>query len=325
MANQKAGLNFYTIDTDRYQDMRIKRLKKSLGGLGVAVYDYILCEIYRVRGYYCEWNDDVAFDVAEYWGIKETLVQEIVKYCGAVGLFNKELLTRGIVTSASIQRRYLEMCARAKRKAPEIPKKLSLISEEYPQTSEECAQNSEECGENSEVCPQSKVKKSKEKISKEKLSLSISPSFEGDESDSAEAERERIFRIFFLKNFQNPAQEVERFYAHYEAQGWKRGKGLPVTDRVALAQSWKPENENAKHFPDKVAEMLLDWYTAGSPELRQMLPYELYGAVIEEQTLYFCLTDTLKDEINRCADSLGSSFKEHFPNYSLRYRVPQVN
>ena len=192
MANQKVGLNYFTIDTDRYQDMRIKRLKKHLGGLGVAVYDYILCETYRVRGYYCEWNDDVAFDVAEYWGIKETLVQEIVRYCGAVGLFEKELLSRGIITSASIQRRYLDMCARAKRKAPEIPLKLSLIPEEYTETSEECGENSEECEIIPKVWPQSKVKKSKEKKSKEKCVKSAHTHTRTQE----EIEIENVFKLF---------------------------------------------------------------------------------------------------------------------------------
>lgn len=49
MANNKTGLSYYNVDTDRYQDMRIKRLKKDMGCRGVAVYDYILCEIYRVK------------------------------------------------------------------------------------------------------------------------------------------------------------------------------------------------------------------------------------------------------------------------------------
>jgi hypothetical protein len=39
MANIKSGLAFYRTDTDRYQDIRIKRLKKSFGCMGMAVYD----------------------------------------------------------------------------------------------------------------------------------------------------------------------------------------------------------------------------------------------------------------------------------------------
>jgi hypothetical protein len=96
MANIKTGLNYYTVDTDRYQDRRIKRLKKDFKCRGIAVYDYILCEIYRVQGCFLVWDANTAFDVAEYFGLEENTVQEVVKYCGSVGLFDKELLSRGL-------------------------------------------------------------------------------------------------------------------------------------------------------------------------------------------------------------------------------------
>ena len=85
MANNKTGFDYYNVDTNRYQDMRIKRLKKDFGCDGIAVYDYILCEIYRVRGCFVEWDENTAFDVADYFGIKESLVNEIVNYCCAAG------------------------------------------------------------------------------------------------------------------------------------------------------------------------------------------------------------------------------------------------
>jgi hypothetical protein len=137
MTNNKNGLSFYAIDTDRYQDKRIKRLKKNFGCKGIAVYDYILCEIYRVQGCFIEWDGDTAFDVAEYFGLSEELVKEIVKYCGSVGLYNKELLTRGIITSASIQRRWLDMSQRARRKNPTIPTICQLVENTPPPANEE--------------------------------------------------------------------------------------------------------------------------------------------------------------------------------------------
>lgn len=126
---KKVGFDYFTIDTDRYQDRRIKRLKKDFGCQGLAVYDYILCEIYRVRGCFLEWDNDTAFDVAEYFGLRESVVREIVQYCGCVGLFEKELLSRGIVTSAHIQQRYFEMCNRAKRPSIEIPEEIAIFTE----------------------------------------------------------------------------------------------------------------------------------------------------------------------------------------------------
>lgn len=129
MANTKTGMSYYPVDTDRYQDRRIKRLKKDMGCKGIAVYDFLLCETYRVRGCFLEWDENTAFDVAEYFGLEENSVREIVRYCGSVGLFNKALLSRGIITSGAIQRRYMEMCARTHRRA-EIPEKCRIPQDE---------------------------------------------------------------------------------------------------------------------------------------------------------------------------------------------------
>ncbi|NDV77877.1 DUF4373 domain-containing protein [Dysgonomonas sp. 511] len=159
----KTGLIYYNVDTNRYQDRRIKRLKKDFKCDGIAVYDYILCEIYRVEGCFLVWDEDTAFDVSEYFGLKENTVNEIVKYCGAVGLFDKALLSRGIITSLSIQRRYLEMCKRAKRANAEIPEDI-CIQEEQEKTPEEIQKLPEVLPNTPEDIPQSKVKKSKVNI-----------------------------------------------------------------------------------------------------------------------------------------------------------------
>ena len=131
MATCKTGLLYYNVDTDRFQDIRIKRLKKDLGCDGYSVYQYILNEIYRVRGCFLVWDESTAFDVAEYWGLKETKVNEIVRYCCHVGLFNKELLSNGrVLTSSSIQSRYVNMCIRSKRKEIVIPEQYDILPEE---------------------------------------------------------------------------------------------------------------------------------------------------------------------------------------------------
>lgn len=132
MANTKTGLLYYTSETDRFKsDLRIKRLKKDMGCDGYAVYEYILNEIYRVGGCFLVWDESTAFDVAEYWGLKETKVNEIVRYCCAVGLFDKALLSNGnVLTSSSIQSRYVNMCIRAKRKEIIIPEQFNILPEE---------------------------------------------------------------------------------------------------------------------------------------------------------------------------------------------------
>lgn len=157
MANRKQGFSYYNVDTDRYQDIRIKRLKKDFGCSGISVYDYILCEIYRVRGCFIAWDESTAFDVAEYFGLKETLVNEIVNYCCVVGLFDRELLiSERVLTSLSIQTRFIEMNKRAKRNDFKIP-------EEYAILPEESIKLPEESKETHAVCRKVKKRKGKER------------------------------------------------------------------------------------------------------------------------------------------------------------------
>ena len=126
MANPRNGLESYTVDTDRYGDRRIKMLRRQFSCTGLAVYDYILCEIYRTNGSFLEWDESTAFEVADYFGIKESVVTEVVRYCGHVGLFNKELLSCGTLTSMSIQRRYADLCGKSRRKRDPIPERYRL-------------------------------------------------------------------------------------------------------------------------------------------------------------------------------------------------------
>ena len=145
MANIRVGLSYYSVDTDRYLDIRIRRLVKAFGCDGIAVYDYLLCNIYWVKGCFAAWDESTAFNVAEYLRLKESVVLEIVRYCGVVGLFNKELLSRGIITSAAIQRRYIDTCIRAKRKNLEIPEFCRILPEETAKLPEESPNTPEFC------------------------------------------------------------------------------------------------------------------------------------------------------------------------------------
>lgn len=162
MADNKSGFKFYNVDTDRYQDMKIKRLKKKYSCNGIAVYDYILCEVYRVRGCFTEWDDNFLFDVADYFSIEEQLVTEIVNFCCNLGLFDKIVFAKlSIITSRTIQERFVDMSRRAKRTGVNIPEEIHIIREVLPKVREES-------GNTTEVSD--RVEKSKEEEKKEEES-----------------------------------------------------------------------------------------------------------------------------------------------------------
>lgn len=206
----KAGFPYYRAETDRFQDIRIKRLKKEFKGAGYAVYSYILNEIYRVKGCFLEWDESTAFDVSEYWDLKENQVEEIVKYCCAIGLFDKGLFTNGrVITSQAIQSRFIEMSKLAKRTNFEIPREICLLPEENAKPQEKIPKAQE---------VSDKVKHSKEDKRKE-----ISPSIpqggnggaffnlnkiETPPSDGAKRNYEALVRI--LTGFNIPADDFNR-------------------------------------------------------------------------------------------------------------------
>lgn len=149
----KIGLEYFRLDTNRYQDIRIKRLKKEHGCEGLAVYDYILTEIYRVKGCYMEWDENVLFDISDFFDIEESTINSIILSCCKIGLFNESLLKSGYLSSESIQRRYVEMCTAAKRKDSKVPEFLRItpnvsgsIQEETVKLPEELPKVPEESG-----------------------------------------------------------------------------------------------------------------------------------------------------------------------------------
>ena len=123
----KTGLSYYQAETDRFQDIKVKRLKKRYGCEGYAVYQYIQNEIYRVEGCYIRFTDDQLFDVSEYWGIEEQRVEKIIEYCTEVELFDTITWhTNHVLTSVDIQQRSLEICRRAKKKIV-LPEDIRLV------------------------------------------------------------------------------------------------------------------------------------------------------------------------------------------------------
>lgn len=108
---QKAGLEYYPKDTGSFGDRKIRRLLNAFGCKGYVIYEYLLCVIYQDKGYYVEYDCELAFDVADYLGngITEALVKEVVNGCVTIGLFEKGLFDlSSILTSSGIQKRYLK-------------------------------------------------------------------------------------------------------------------------------------------------------------------------------------------------------------------------
>ena len=65
----RKGFEYYRAETDRFRDIKIRKLRKEHSCAGYAIYQYVLNEIYRVEGCYIRFTQDELFDCAEYWNV----------------------------------------------------------------------------------------------------------------------------------------------------------------------------------------------------------------------------------------------------------------
>lgn len=107
--NRKLGLDYFPMDVDFFQDIRIRKLIKYQGGKAVTVYALLLCIIYK-QGYYVRWDDELPFIISEQTGFEEAYIQEVFKCCLIVGLFYKKLYDSDkVITSKGIQERWIKL------------------------------------------------------------------------------------------------------------------------------------------------------------------------------------------------------------------------
>ena len=105
----KTGFSFYRADTDRFQDLRIKKLRKYFKSNGFCVFEFVVNEIYKTNNCFIVKDETLIFNIAEYWDIKEDLIDHIIIFCCNVGLFDKNLFNQyGILTSFDIQTQWLK-------------------------------------------------------------------------------------------------------------------------------------------------------------------------------------------------------------------------
>jgi len=103
-------LDYFALDVDFFEDERIRSLIAQQGGLSLSVYIILLSRIYAsVSGYYIELNNEQIIDIAILVRCKTSFVHEVIASCRKIGLFYPIEGKPYVLTSASIQRRYLTL------------------------------------------------------------------------------------------------------------------------------------------------------------------------------------------------------------------------
>lgn len=162
----KEGLDYLTLDCN--MDTKFKLVEAEYGSKGFAIVVSLWQMIVGGKGYYSEWNDEIAllFVRERRPDCGVNLVNEVVRTCIRRGIFSKELFeTYHILTSSGLQKRYL--IATARRKDSGIRKEYLLLKVAPKQDNEtETPVNDSKNSINTDNNTQSRVKESKGKESR---------------------------------------------------------------------------------------------------------------------------------------------------------------
>ncbi len=189
----RPGLTYFPLDVDFFNDIKIRHISHKFGPKGEALILRLFCEIYR-NGYSLPWDEDTQVLFAQESGSHFTvaLIGDVVKESLKRGLFNEAIFTQfGRLTSDAIIKRYLDVCAGAKRSRVEIDPRIvskELLSDKIGYLSDRCPTIEVLSSDKWAILyrqkqqSKEKVKESKEK-EKEKVVVVSSPNSENQVSD----------------------------------------------------------------------------------------------------------------------------------------------
>lgn len=117
----KAGLDWFPLDVALFEDIKIKKLRRKHGQLGLVVYLNLLCRIYK-EGYYLEFNDldELCYDISEQITSDNqsrdiSKIRRVILDIGQCGLIDSVNLEKGVITSYGIQKQYIVSMNKLKR------------------------------------------------------------------------------------------------------------------------------------------------------------------------------------------------------------------
>lgn len=239
------GLEYTYLNVAFFQDRKIRRLQRRCGESAPLVYIAVLCAIYA-EGYYIQWDDDVALDLADITRMEEEYISKVIDECLEVGLLSKEMYEQyHILTSSGIQKQYQFICEKSKRKSTVSEYSLLIPSETMPIHSEGIPENSEGM-QHSIVYDSIGENKIPDNSIEDSFSSSSSPSSEVAPSEDEKQEEKFLSYMFFL-GWAAPNKEYQKFVAFNNTGGrcWAK---MNRTQRESALVLWKQEPEQPKRF-----------------------------------------------------------------------------
>lgn len=270
---QKSGLDYFPLNVDIDIDDKISLIESEHGAIGFAIIIKMLCKIYA-NSYFYEWGEKEQLLFSRRINVDINKVNDCINSALKWDMFDKTIYEKyGVLTSAGIQKRYLEAIGR--RKTIEIIKNYWLI--ELPQFEKTEVKiinvdinevnddiNTQTSVVNDDISTQSKVKKSKVNNNKENKRKENIPSADapGTPAPSETKHKYGLYKHILLTDEEhkklldkygslNLEKIIDFFDKKIEMKGYKyKSHYLAILDWAAEAALEEQGKENRNFFKD---------------------------------------------------------------------------
>ena len=204
---RKRGIEYFPFDVDFFSDKKIRILKSRFGADGIAIYLYLLCEVYK-NGYFIQIDEDYEYIIADDLSMSNEKVKQVLKFLLERSLLDSKLFQSDtIITSRGIQCRFQEAIkTRASKSDIEVESKYWLLSDSETQPFIKFTHNYDYSEKNPSYSEKNNTKESK---GKESINNTVH-SGEMHEAESLEDFYESIWELYPLKKGKGKVSKTKK-------------------------------------------------------------------------------------------------------------------
>ena len=256
MAGQpKRGLDFAAWDVHLFDDdERFDVLIDAQGWSGFGVYFFICTKAYATNGYYYEWREETsAATIAKRMsgGIKSDTVNQVVKLCLRIGLFDDGLFDRErILTNKMMQERYMYAIEKRSERGRTINRLYWLLKTEETKAYIVIPENEHNLSENEHNLSENGTKESKVKKSK----VNINNNCAMPSAEAADTAGENIFITLPLNDkskYQVSVFDIRHYKELYPA--------VDVEQQLRSMLGWLEANPNRRKTKNGIKGFITKW------------------------------------------------------------------
>lgn len=256
MAGQpKRGLDFAAWDVHLFDDdERFDVLIDAQGWDGFGVFFWICTKAYATNGYYYEWREETsAATIAKRMsgGIKSETVNQVVKLCLRIGLFDNGLFDReSILTNKMMQERYMYAIEKRSVRGRTINRLYWLLKTEETKAYIVIPENEHNLSENEHNLSENDTKKSKVKKSK----VNINNNCAMPSAEAADTAGENIFITLPLNDkskYQVSVFDIRHYKELYPA--------VDVEQQLRSMLGWLEANPNRRKTKNGIKGFITKW------------------------------------------------------------------